>query len=67
MSPSDGRRDRRFAGNLEPGSGPGGGVDAKDLLTIGEMVDRSGFPHSALRYYEREGLISSSRTSGPSS
>ncbi|MFP5023233.1 redox-sensitive transcriptional activator SoxR [Pseudonocardia phyllosphaerae] len=39
-------------------------MDSGDLLTIGEIVDRSGFPHSALRYYEREGLISASRTSG---
>lgn len=39
-------------------------MDTRDLLTIGEIVDRSGFPHSALRYYEREGLISATRTSG---
>ncbi|MEJ8278514.1 redox-sensitive transcriptional activator SoxR [Pseudonocardia spirodelae] len=39
-------------------------MDASDLLTIGEIVERSGFPHSALRYYEREGLISATRTSG---
>lgn len=35
-----------------------------DLLTIGEVVARSGFPHSALRYYEREGLVRTTRTSG---
>jgi MerR family redox-sensitive transcriptional activator SoxR len=39
-------------------------VDQSDLLTIGEVVDRSGFPHSALRYYEREGLLTATRTSG---
>ncbi|RZT84178.1 MerR family redox-sensitive transcriptional activator SoxR [Pseudonocardia sediminis] len=39
-------------------------MDTKDLLTIGDVVHRSGFPHSALRYYEREGLISATRTSG---
>lgn len=39
-------------------------MDSKDLLTIGEIVDRSGFPHSALRYYEREGLLTATRTSG---
>ncbi len=39
-------------------------MDTKDLLTIGEVVERSGFPHSALRSYEREGLISATRTSG---
>ena len=39
-------------------------MDAHDLLTIGEVVARSGFPHSALRFYEREGLVHTSRTSG---
>jgi MerR family redox-sensitive transcriptional activator SoxR len=33
-------------------------------LTIGELSERSGVPHSALRFYERQGLISSRRTSG---
>ncbi|QFU86213.1 redox-sensitive transcriptional activator SoxR [Amycolatopsis sp. YIM 10] len=33
-------------------------------LTIGEMVERCGVPASALRFYEREGLIRSRRTSG---
>lgn len=37
---------------------------ATDLLTIGEVVERSGFPHSALRFYEREGLVTATRTSG---
>jgi len=35
-----------------------------DLLTVGQMTARSGFAASALRYYEAEGLISASRTSG---
>ena len=35
-----------------------------DLLTVGEVAERSGFATSALRYYEREGLLSASRTSG---
>lgn len=39
-------------------------MDAKDLLTIGEVAHRSGFPPSALRYYEREGLLRTTRTSG---
>ena len=34
------------------------------LLTIGEVARRSGFPQSALRYYEREGLVSTTRTTG---
>ncbi|SHF84913.1 redox-sensitive transcriptional activator SoxR [Streptoalloteichus hindustanus] len=33
-------------------------------LTIGELSARSGVPTSALRFYERKGLISSRRTSG---
>jgi MerR family redox-sensitive transcriptional activator SoxR len=39
-------------------------VDTKDLLTVGEVARRSGFATSALRYYEREDLIHSRRTSG---
>jgi len=39
-------------------------VDGKDLLTIGEVATRSGFATSALRYYEKEGLIVATRTSG---
>jgi len=38
-----------------------GGVDG---LTIGELSARSGVAPSALRFYEAEGLITSSRTSG---
>ncbi|MCE7080242.1 redox-sensitive transcriptional activator SoxR [Streptomyces sp. ST2-7A] len=33
-------------------------------LTIGQLAERSGVAHSALRYYEDEGLITSRRTSG---
>jgi MerR family transcriptional regulator, redox-sensitive transcriptional activator SoxR len=39
-------------------------MDAHDLLTIGEVAQRSGFPASALRFYEREGLVATTRTSG---
>lgn len=39
-------------------------MDARDLLTIGEVAQRSGYPPSALRYYEREGLLRTTRTSG---
>src|SRR5918998_406016 len=35
-----------------------------DLLTVGEVARRSGFAPSALRYYERLGLIEASRTTG---
>lgn len=33
-------------------------------LTVGEVADRSGFAASALRYYEKVGLIASERTEG---
>jgi MerR family transcriptional regulator, redox-sensitive transcriptional activator SoxR len=33
-------------------------------LTIGELCDRSGVSQSALRFYERQGLISARRTDG---
>lgn len=33
-------------------------------LTVGEIAARSGFAGSAVRYYEREGLITATRTSG---
>ena len=35
-----------------------------DLLTVGDVAHRSGFAASALRFYEREGLIRATRTSG---
>lgn len=37
---------------------------ATTTMTIGEMVDRSGVPHSALRFYESEGLLHTERTDG---
>ena len=37
---------------------------ATDLLTVGEVAGRSGFAASALRYYERLGLIAAARTAG---
>jgi MerR family redox-sensitive transcriptional activator SoxR len=39
-------------------------VRTDDLISIGEVARRSGFASSALRYYEREGLLSSVRSSG---
>ena len=36
---------------------------ADDLLPIGEVARRAGFAASALRYYEREGLLPGQRTS----
>lgn len=37
---------------------------AKDLLTVSQVAERSGFAPSALRFYERKGLIEAQRTSG---
>jgi len=39
-------------------------VRTTDLLTVSEVADRSGFAPSALRFYEREGLVSATRTAG---
>jgi len=39
-------------------------MHSTDLLTVGEVSSRSGFAPSALRYYERLGLIDASRTAG---
>lgn len=39
-------------------------VRTTDLMTVSEAARRSGYAASALRYYEREGLISATRTSG---
>ncbi|HET9129069.1 MAG TPA: redox-sensitive transcriptional activator SoxR [Propionibacteriaceae bacterium] len=33
-------------------------------LSIGEVAERTGVPHSALRYYESAGLVSAERTDG---
>jgi MerR family redox-sensitive transcriptional activator SoxR len=39
-------------------------MDAPVELTIGQLAQRSGVPASALRFYERQGLITSNRTDG---
>ncbi len=39
-------------------------MDGTDLLTVGAVAHRSGFAASALRYYERVGLITAARTPG---
>ncbi len=39
-------------------------MDSHDLLSVGEVAQRSGFAASALRYYEAQGLIEADRTSG---
>jgi MerR family redox-sensitive transcriptional activator SoxR len=37
---------------------------ATDMLTVGEIARRSGFAESAVRYYERLGLLTATRTAG---
>ncbi|MEO1063085.1 MAG: redox-sensitive transcriptional activator SoxR [Actinomycetota bacterium] len=39
-------------------------MDATDLLTIGEVADRTGSTTATLRFYEQEGLIEAERTAG---
>ena len=39
-------------------------ISTTDLLTVSDVARRSGFAASALRFYEREGLIAASRTGG---
>jgi len=39
-------------------------LQSNDLLTVSQVSDRSGFAPSALRYYERVGLIAATRTGG---
>jgi len=39
-------------------------VPISDHLTVSEVAQRSGFAPSALRFYEREGLIRAARTTG---
>ena len=39
-------------------------MDSQDLLTVSEVAERSGFAPSAIRFYDKEGLISPSRTGG---
>ncbi|WP_375546531.1 redox-sensitive transcriptional activator SoxR [Actinophytocola gossypii] len=42
----------------------GGVGKLPNVLTIGEVSRRSGVPHTALRFYEERGLITSERTAG---
>lgn len=37
---------------------------SESLLSIGELAERAGVPHSALRFYEAQGLLKSVRTAG---
>jgi MerR family redox-sensitive transcriptional activator SoxR len=39
-------------------------MDRDDLLTVGEVASRSGFAASAVRYYEKQGLLRAERSQG---
>ncbi len=39
-------------------------MDTRDVLSISQVSERSGFAASALRYYEEQGLISATRSPG---
>ena len=39
-------------------------MDSRELLSVGDVAKRSGYAASALRFYEAEGLIPATRTSG---
>ncbi len=39
-------------------------MEKRDLMSMGEVVERSGFAASALRYYEAEGLVHATRSPG---
>jgi MerR family redox-sensitive transcriptional activator SoxR len=39
-------------------------LQSTDLLTVGDVARRSGFATSAIRYYEKQGLVTSTRTAG---
>ncbi len=39
-------------------------MDTRDLFTVSEIAKRSGFAASAIRFYESQGLITATRTSG---
>jgi DNA-binding transcriptional MerR regulator len=53
----------RFKSSV-PGGGKGGVVAAPDLLSISEVGEATGLQSSALRYYEKVGLIRSAGRAG---
>ena len=36
----------------------------ESLISIGDLAERAGVPHSALRFYEQQGLLKTVRTAG---
>jgi MerR family redox-sensitive transcriptional activator SoxR len=49
---------------LKSTSSQGEALHTTDPLTVGEIARRSGFAESAVRYYERLGLLPATRTGG---
>ncbi|MET0993302.1 MAG: MerR family DNA-binding transcriptional regulator, partial [Mycobacterium sp.] len=39
-------------------------MNSGDLLTVSEVAHRSGFAPSAIRFYDKQGLITATRTTG---
>ncbi len=39
-------------------------MDKRELLSVSELAQRSGFAASAIRFYENQGLITATRTAG---
>ncbi|MEP6855194.1 MAG: MerR family transcriptional regulator, partial [Pedococcus sp.] len=39
-------------------------MEPTDALTVSQVAERSGFAASALRYYEKQGLLDATRTTG---
>ena len=58
---SNSAQPRRAASAPDPQAGPGP-ISAE--LSVGQVAERSGVSVSALHFYERQGLLSSRRTSG---
>ncbi|WP_269937097.1 redox-sensitive transcriptional activator SoxR [Arthrobacter sp. HY1533] len=51
-------------GSPEPAYDAGTGHRAQEALSVGQVAQRGGVTVSALHFYERQGLINSTRTSG---
>src|SRR5580692_5843405 len=60
-------KSRNVSGKMEhlreEGASLGRGTVVENLLTIGEVAERSGLASSAIRFYERKGLVHAERTS----
>ncbi|HXR92587.1 MAG TPA: redox-sensitive transcriptional activator SoxR [Steroidobacteraceae bacterium] len=55
---------RPSSGNMGAARPRRGAIPVPSVLTVGQVAARSGVTVSTIRFYERKGLIQSSRTSG---